>query len=47
MRLSNKRLELAVRHGPGSIDSLMISEAAVEAFISLLLARRPQLKRDR
>ena len=43
----NQRLELTGRHGPGSIDSLMISEAAVESFHSLLPARRPQLKRGR
>ena len=42
-----ERLELAGRHGQGSIDSLMIREAEVESFISLLPARRPQLKRGR
>ena len=45
--LSNQRLELAGRRGQGSIESLMIWEAAVEPFNSLLPARRPQLKRGR
>ena len=44
---SNKRLELAGLPGQGSIESLLIREAAVEPFISLLPARRPQLKRGR
>ena len=43
----NKRLELAGRSGQDSMDRLMIREAAVEAFNSLLPARRPQLKRGR
>jgi hypothetical protein len=43
----NKRLELAGRHGQGSIESLIIWEAAVESMNSLLPARRPQLKRGR
>ena len=47
IRLPNKRLELAGRHGQGSMDRLMTREAAVEAFDSLLPARRPQLKRGR
>ena len=45
--LPNKRLELAGRHGQGSIESLLIREAAAESFNSLLPARRPQLKRGR
>ena len=45
--LSNKRLELAGLPGPGSVDGLMIREAAVEPVNSLLPARRPQLKRGR
>ena len=44
---SNQRLELAGRSGQGSIDRLMIREAEVEAFNSLLPAGRPQLKRGR
>ena len=44
---SNQRLELAGLHGQGSMESLMIREAEVEAFNSLLLAGRPQLKRGR
>ncbi len=44
---SNQRLELAGRTGQGSMESLMIREAEVEAFISLLPARCPQLKRGR
>ena len=43
----NQRLELAGRHGPCSIALLMTSEAAVEAFNSLLPARCPQLRRGR
>ena len=46
-RPPNKRLELAGRSGQGSIDSLMIWEAEVEAINSLLPAGRPQLKRGR
>ena len=45
--LPNKRLELAGRRGQRSIDILMIREAAVDTFNSLLPARRPQLKRGR
>ena len=44
---ANKRLELAGRLGPGSVDRLMTSEAAVEAYNSLLPAGCPQLKRGR
>ena len=43
----NRRLELAGRKGQGSIDLLMIREAAVESINSLLPARGPQLKRGR
>ena len=43
----NQRLELAGRSGQGAVDRLMIREAAVESFNSLLPARRPQLKRGR
>ena len=39
----NQRLELAGFHGHGSIERLMIREAAVEPINSLLPARRPQL----
>jgi hypothetical protein len=45
--LPNQRLELAGLPGQGSVDRLMIREAAVEAFHSFLPAGRPQLKRGR
>ena len=43
----NQRLELAGFHGQGSIERLIIEVAAMESINSLLLARRPQLKRGR
>ena len=44
---ANQRLELAGLPGRGSVDGLVIREPAVEPFISLQPARRPQLKRGR
>jgi hypothetical protein len=40
-------MELAGPHGRGFVERLITGEAEVEAINSLLLARRPQLKRGR
>ena len=45
--MPNQRLELAGPHGQAAVDRLMTREAAVESFISMLPAVRPQLKRGR
>jgi hypothetical protein len=43
----NRRLELAGRRGRGSIERLLDREAAMERWIVLFQALRPQLKRGR
>jgi hypothetical protein len=45
--LPNKRLELAGPPGRSAVDRLIDLEAEVETTNSLVLSRRPQLKRGR